>query len=269
MFIRLVRAELLKTRNIPILMLMALFVAGVILIGFSHFLSLSEADYNTMAAYDLQPNPWYFYYFGTGLLVYTLILPLALSILPFVIKSVEDKADAWKRTLILPAPIYSIHLSKLAVICFYASLFVGVSLVGLMLSGLLLSKLRPEFNFHEYPTYHKFLTILFFKFELAALAIVTGGYAYMLFIKKTLVSLLLTVLLPLLCFLLLPPYNSAPTQLFLFKMERSRILIRDGNVFTDLHLNLITTTDAICIGIIAAALIVVFYKSTRPMVDYE
>lgn len=268
MFIRLVRAELIKTKNIPILIILALFVVGVILIGFFHFLSLSLADYNRLASYDLEPNPWYFYYFGMGLLIYSILLPLALSILPFVIKNVEDKADAWKRTLILPTSIYKIHLSKLTVICFYASMFVGVTLGGLMLSGLLLSKLRPDFNFSQHPTYHQFLLLIFLKFELSALAIVVFGYAYLLFIKKTLVSLLLTVLLPLLCLLIIPPYNSAPTQLFLFKMERNKVLIREGNVFTDLHLT-ITSTDVTCIGIIVVALGVIFYKSTRPIIDYE
>lgn len=230
---------------------------------------MSLSDYNRIVAYNPAPNPWYLYYFGTGMLIYILVLPLAVSIMPYVVKTVEDKADAWKRTLIIPYPIFGIHLSKVMVIWMYASLFVGLTLIGFIVSGLLLSYLKPEFNFAAYPTYHKFLIILFFKSELAALSIVTFGYSYMLFVKKTLTSLLLTIFLPLVCLLILPPYSSAGTQYFLFRRERHMMLGREGYTYNDLHLDLINSMDAICIGVIFFSLIIIMIKSTKSTIDYE
>ncbi len=267
MFVRLLRAEIVKTSGLPILKLLALFLTGMIGLMFWHYCTLSLVDYNRAASYDPAPNPWYFYYFGFNMLVYTLVFPIALSVIPFVVKNVEDKADAWKRTLTLPGSLFSIQLSKLAVIWFYASMFVAITLVGYILSGIVLSMLRPEFGFSESPTYHKFLIILFFKFEWAALAIVTIGYTYMLFIRKTLVSLLLSIFVPIVGFII-PPYNVAVAQDMVFKRIRYQTF-KEGGGYEDLHFGLFGSSEAICLGIIIVALFVILYKSTRPIVDYE
>jgi len=264
---KLIRAEFLKLRGMRILPSYAALIGGSIGIVFFSFLNRSHQDFVYRNSIEQNPNPWYAYYSGY-LFLLVFLLPVIASISTFIIKSVEDKADGWKRVYILPYRKEVIHLNKLLVIWSYVSLFVIVTFLILILSGLLLCRLKPDFQFSSHFNYHQILFIVFLKFELSVLSITAFSYAYMVLIKRTVVSLLLSIFLPFFCLLFINQYSSPLYQFFSLHRARISLIINDKAPDT-LQVSFVSLHDMICIAILIVSLGIIKLTSEKLIVSYE
>lgn len=267
-FFKLVQAEFLKTKKIPILGLYSILVVGSIAIFFIFFYNKTFKEFVNEHLMEANPNPWYAYYFKRYLLLSVFFLPLIISVTTYIIKNIEDKADAWKRLFVLPYSREIIHLSKLSVIWLYTTLYVVMTFSFLMLSGILLSKLKPDFNFSAHHTYHEFLFIFCLKFEVAVVSIATFSYAYMIWVKRTVVSLLLSIFLPFVGLIFPSPYSSPLYQTHTFNRSVHEMLINSQSHET-LHLKVIGSHDFLCIAIMVLSFVAIVWASKNPVVNYE
>jgi len=267
-FLKLVQAEFLKTKRIPILGLYCALMLGSIGMVFTFFYFKTLEEFLNEIHHEENPNPWYAYYFQRYLFLWTVFLPLIVSIATYVVKNIEDKSDAWKRVFVLPYNRTIIHVSKLSVIWIYTTLYVLVSFIFLFLSGIALSKLKPDFNFSAHHTYHEFLLIFCFKFEIAALSITTFSYAYLILIRRTVVSLLLTIFLPFVSLLFKSPYSSPIHQRISFGIKRAEMII-NSYPYETLQVQVIASPDIVCIGTIVLSFVAIVWASKRPIINYE
>lgn len=266
--LRLIQAEFLKTKKIPLLVFLIILGLGSIGAFFFVFLGKPFDTFLQQNPSEENPNPWFSYYFNNYLLLFVIVLPFIVSITTYVVKNIEDRSDTWKRLFVLPYKRELLHLSKLCVVWFYSTFYVLITILLLLLSGIVLSKLKPDFNFADFPNYQKFLWIFLVKFELATVAITTFSYAYMVIIKRTVVSLLLSIFLPLVGLFFPSPYSSALHQFFDFSGKRFQMVI-NSEAYETLHLSLISQYDVVCSVVTVASLAVVVWASKKPIINYE
>lgn len=267
-FLKLVRAEFAKTKGTFIRTFFFMLIVGSIGAFFVPFYFKSYEDFLRSNLMEEKPNPWWVYYFDNYLFVWTFVLPIVVSAATYVIKNIEDRSDAWKRLFVLPYNRATLHMAKLSVIWTYTTLYITITFLILILSGMLLSKLKPDFDFNAHPTYHEFLIIFCAKFILASMAICSFSYAYMIFIRKTVVSLLLGIFLPIVCLFFTNQYSSPLYQVYNFHGERVKMLINSRSYET-LHVNVIGTHDIVCIVVFVVSLASIFVASRRPIINYE
>jgi hypothetical protein len=265
--LNLLRAELLKLKGIRLILSYIVLIVGSISIVFFYFLNQDYEEFILRNSLEENPNPWYSYY-ASYLFLLVFVLPIIASISTFLIKSIEDKADAWKRIYILPYRKDAIHLNKLLIIWLYISIYMIGTFLILILSATLLSKLKPDFHFSSHSNYNQILLVLFFKFELSILAITAFCYAYMLLIGRVLISLLLSIFLPLFCLFFENQYSSALYQFFL--LHRSRLSLIINHEHPDmLQFNEVSQHDIICIIILLISIGLLILASKKLIINYE
>jgi hypothetical protein len=264
---RLFKAELLKTKKMPILWFYAALIIVSIGTFFLFFYFLTFEEFSSVR-FEENPNPWYAYYFSRYLFLWVFLLPLIVSITTYIIKNIEDKADAWKRLFVLPYDRAIIHVSKLSLILLYTTSYVLITFLILVLSGISLSELKPDFDFQAHQTYHEFLPVFWLKFEISVIAITTFSYAYMILVKRTVVSLLLSIFLPFVGLFFTSQYSSPLYQLHTFHGMRAEMVINSKSYDT-LHLNVIGSHDILCLIIIVLSFIAIILASKRPIINYE
>jgi hypothetical protein len=189
-------SELLKTKgysSLHFVWILPLLLVTMFSINFYN-LTLQEFHDNIWPGND--ENPWYYYY-NIPLLIITFLLPLVTSLTTFIIKNMEDKANGWKSLFALPYPIFKIYQFKFLVITLFLFLYNFFTLLFIIVSANILSVLKPEFEFDKYPSYTGYLIGLFSLYFLVSLAIGSLTYLYSLYIKKVIVSLLISIFLPL------------------------------------------------------------------------
>ncbi len=266
-FLKLFRAELYKTKRMPFLAFYTALIAVSVGVFFLLFY-IKPVEEFLKEGMGKEPNPWNAFYFRRYLFLFVIFLPLIASITTYVVKNIEDKSDAWKRVYVLPVSNVIIHLSKLSVIWLFITLYVGITILLLIAAGVSLDKLKPDFSFSEHPSLHKFLFVFLLKFEIAAIAITTLSYAYMILIKRTVVSLLLSIFLPFVGLFFISPYSSPLYQLHSFNISVSEMLINSYS-YEMLHLQVITSHDFLCMGATVISFAIIVWASKRPIIYYE
>lgn len=271
--ISLFKAELLKTKNSKNLMSLSLVVLIWLSISFYSFYTLDLNDF-LQSRYPVEDkNPWYAYFFEQTIFFFAMLLPLINFMIVLSIKIIEDKADGWKRMFALPNTIFSLYISKLAVIWLYCSGFVFSFFFLYYLSGILLSILKPDFLFLEYEKYDFYLFLFAIKSIYASLFLSCLAFVLTLLIKKFSISLVTSVLIPVLGFLLFDRSIMNPFT-YVFREHTSFWVSRKD--YFDLHktfegftYNYLTKGDFLGLFLMALLLVIIFLLSKKPIIKYE
>lgn len=268
-FVRLTHAEFLKTKRIPLFAFYLVISFGSIGFLFMNFyLKPYEVFLREHNYFEHNPNPW-FHFFSNYFYLLAIVLPIIASITTYIIKSIEDKADAWKRLLVLPYDKSIIHFSKLFLIYLYLTFFLFSIYFLLEISSLALSQLKPDFHFFDFNTYHKTLIIFFLKFELAAISIATISYGYMIVIKRAMISLLLSIFLPFLGLTFTSNYNSLLSQWWSFRAKRSFMIMNNIAGYDAIRVDLISSYDILSAFILGVSIIFISWASAKPVINFE
>jgi hypothetical protein len=264
-------SELLKTKRSPFLLLiiaLPLILNGVFFINF-FALTPEEFDHKLLPGDDR--NPWFGYY-KSFLFLSSIIFPLVISVLTYVVKNIEDRAKGWRSLLTLPKPIITLYAAKFFVILFYCLIYLVLSLGLLLLSAEVLSFLKPDFHFGSYPRYVGLIGNLFLYYLLIAVAISSLTYALVICLARTMAGLLLSVFIPFLFVLIefpFNPYSQAFTQTVLPIALRSSHIRTFGNADTFQFSLSLTTACWYLLGWILLAWWLLYMKSKRPAIDYN
>ena len=264
-------SELLKTKRYSILFLIILFPVFITTSFFISYynLTLEEFQENIFSGGD--NNPWYYYY-KLPLFILTYSLPLITSVMTFVIKSIEDKANGWKDLFSLPQPILKLHLTKFLVISFYLLLYHAITLALILVSVFVLSLVKPEFDFNNYPSYFGFLFSLFFNYFLISLAIGSLTYCAIIFIKRNVVSLLLSIFVPLIAIFITTPFNlytSAATIQSRSMGLRTQYILNNGSAAGfELYVSVDFSIYLYLIGWMVFSWLLIYFQSKRPIISY-
>lgn len=264
-------SELLKTKRYSILFLIVLFPVFIITSFFISFYNLTLEEFQENIFSGRDNNPWYYYY-RLPLFILTFSLPLVTSVMTFVIKSIEDKANGWKDLFSLPQPIIQLHLTKFLVISSYLLLYHAITLALLLISVYTLSFLKPEFDFNGYPSYVGFLFSLFLNYFFISLAISSLTYCVIIFIKRNVVSLLLSIFVPLIAIFITTPFNlytsAASIESRSMGLRTQYILNHDSAVGFELEVSADITIYLALTGWVVFSWLLIYFQSKRPIIKY-
>jgi len=263
-------SELLKTKRNAFLYLVILFPIFIVALFFISFyrLTLEEFYKNIMPGND--NNPWYYYY-NLLLFILAIALPLVSSLITFIIKDIEDKANGWKVIFALPKAVLRIHFIKFLVISFYLFLYHAITLILTLISVYILSILKPEFNFNSYPSYVVFLVGLFVKYFLISLAIGSLTYCIIIFIRKNVVSLLLSIFLPLIGMFFTSSFNIYSNVISIIsipKQIRTRYILDYGSAH-GLELTVPSDYDLYILAWVVFSWLLIYFQSKKPVINYS
>lgn len=189
-------SEFIKTKRSSSLVLIISFPIILIGIFFFSFFFQSKSEYYLKLSPGEDGNPWFNYY-KNFIYVFAITLPIISSIITFIVKNIEDKANGWKSLLSLPLPFSIIYLIKFSVIIGYLFAYHLLSIALLLGSAKILSVIKPDFDFALFPSYIDFVFIIFVKLLLASFAIGSLTYCFLIYFKRTTTGLLLSIFLPL------------------------------------------------------------------------
>lgn len=129
MFLRLLRAELIKLREPIALMTL---VAGPALVGFLMFLGTATRE---------EPQPWFRLVQGMSTFWTVFLYPLSVVAFAAFAAQIEHRARAWDHLLALPAPKWMLFSAKALIVVLAAAamypLFVAALVSGGLLGGLI------------------------------------------------------------------------------------------------------------------------------------
>lgn len=267
----LVVSELLKTKRSPFLLVVVFLPLLFNFLSFIdfYFTSAEEFRENLLPGDDL--NPW-FSYDRKFLLLFSISLPLVVSVLTFVIKNIEDKANGWRSLFILPYPIFRLYLAKYAIVVFYCLTYLVMSLGLLLVGSEILSFLKPDFHFSMYPRYLDLTGWLFVEFVWISMVISSVTYACVIYLKRTMAGLLLSIFLPFFLVFLefsFNPYSQAFTRTQLPMALRSSHIRTLGNADGFVFSFSFYPAYWYLLGWVLLAWLLLYVKSKRPAIDYN
>ncbi len=267
-FFRLCKAELLKTKKLSIVVFHITIALISISALFFFFYNQTYEEFQNNNRLEIKPNPWFIFY-RSYLFLFVIFLPLIASVTTYIIKSIEDRADAWKRLFVLPYNKLLIHLAKLCVIIFYLTLYLLLTVMLLLISSTLLSGLKPDFQFSHFNNYRSTLIVFFIKFEIAIIAITAFTYAYLIIIKKTIITLLMSIFLALIGLTITSHYSASLDQFNIYIRKRQHLLLNNIPGYDDLSIKLFASQDIFCLVIVFISLIAIYIKSKKPIINFE
>lgn len=262
-------SELLKTKRYSILFLIILFPVFIITSFFISFYNLTLDEFHDFIRPGQDHNPWYYYY-NLPLSILALSLPLITSVVTYIIKSIEDKANGWKDLFSLPQPIIQLHLTKFLVISLYLLVYHAITLALLLMAVYTLSFLKTDFNFNDYPSYVGFLCSLFLNYFFVSVAISSLTYCVIIFIKRNVVSLLLCIFIPLIGMFYTSSFNlysNTNTITSMAKGLRTEYIFNNGSA---LGFELQVPTDFLVylLGWVVLSWVLIYLQSKRPVIKY-
>ena len=264
-------SELLKTKRYSILFLLVLFPVFIIASFFISFYNLTLDEFYESIRPGHDNNPWYYYY-TFPLFILPLSVPLITSVVTYIIKNIEDKANGWKGLFSLPQPVIQLHLTKFLVIAFYLLLYHAITLALLLISVYVLSFLKPEFDFHAYPSYVVFLVSLFLNYFFISLAIGSLTYCVIIFIKRNVISLLLSIFVPLIAIFMTTPFNlytNASTITAMVEGLRFQYVFNNGSALGyELDVSADFSIYLYLLGWIVFSWLLIYFQSKRPIIKY-
>jgi lantibiotic transport system permease protein len=263
-------SELLKTKRYSILFFIILFPIFINILFFTSFYNLTLDEFHELIRPGQDNNPWYYYY-NLPLFILALSLPIITSVITFIIKSIEDKANGWKALFTLPKPIIQIHLSKFFVISLYLLLYHAITLAIVIISVYTLSYIKPDFDFYSYPSYFGFLLSLFLNYFFVSIAISSLTYCVIIFIKRSVVSLLLSIFVPIIGMFFTSPFNLytiANTITSSSKGLRTQYILNHGSSL-GFELNVPAGINIYLLGWIVLAWLFIHAQTKRPVINYH
>ena len=141
-FLRILKSEFQKTKNIWGLTLSVVGPIGVSLIVMLGF--LNNADQASNAT-----NPWYDFA-KVSYQFYAFLYPLFATLITFLIANIEHKNRGFKYIFSLPAPKSHFYISKVIILLFWIACSLLTALVCLYIFGNVVGLLVPAYGFQEY-----------------------------------------------------------------------------------------------------------------------
>lgn len=241
------------------------------------FLAMTYDEFLKSAYPSADVNPWFGYYFNTGFFWFlTFFLPLVISLVVFFIKNIEDRADGWKRMLVLPFSPFRLYINKLLVIWICTIGFILSLFAFFIASGVMLSWLKPEFKFDQFPTYHYFLICFALKYCAFGLTVSSFCYLILLLIKRYALSLATVVLLPIVAPLTFDskfnPFYSFISTMFNFMRFRSRYISDsefDANKEALMTYPMFTSLDVVNTITLLTIITLLYFVSKKLLIAHE
>ncbi len=126
---------------------------------------------------------------------YTLLYPLMVGLIAFLMANVEHKNLGFKLIFTQPAPRSYFYYSKAIILIFWLMQSIFIAYVSILCSGAILNRLEPDFDFNNYPFPEVIATYLI-KLFLALAGILTFQFLFSMYFPNFIVSLgLLFILL--------------------------------------------------------------------------
>ena len=150
-FIRIFRAELIKTNRTYGLLISIIIPLFISLLQFLIF--YFKHEYFA----EIGMNPWEIMGSNLFSILGIIVMPMYIVIISYLINFTEHQSNSWKYLFALPISKLQIYAAKMVMTLFWLFIFCIILCVVFLINGQLLSILRPDIGFQDYNVIIPFL----------------------------------------------------------------------------------------------------------------